>query len=137
LGWGYNGNGELGGTVTVVKYPTQISGLNNVVAFSIGAYHSLALKPDGTVWGLGGNSTGQLGNCTKEEQEQDHGRKETTVPDVHRRIQIGSFGIAEEQRQDRSADRTRAGDHSWVAGEVAGSVSGNLERGRTGSFSVE
>src|SRR5215212_9288845 len=72
-----------------------------------------------------------------EEQEQDHGRKENEIPDIHRRIQAGSLGVAQEQREDSAADRTRSGDHARVVGEVARSVSGDLERCRANSFGTQ
>jgi alpha-tubulin suppressor-like RCC1 family protein len=69
--WGYNSSGQLGnGTWSQSLVPVQvvevISGsnvsINNIVAISAGAYHSLALKNDGTVRAWGSNAYGQLGN---------------------------------------------------------------------------
>ncbi len=68
--WGDNGSGQLGcgacGSFRTV--PSQVidpgdsSGyLTSVIAVAAGAYHSLALKGDGTVWAWGNNSEGQLG----------------------------------------------------------------------------
>jgi alpha-tubulin suppressor-like RCC1 family protein len=37
-------------------------GLSGVVAVAAGAYHSLALKSDGTVWAWGYDGYGELGN---------------------------------------------------------------------------
>ena len=65
--WGDNGYGQLGvDTMTVVSTtPVQVSSLNNVIAISAGAIHSLALKNDGTVWAWGHNgSYGLLGDGT-------------------------------------------------------------------------
>ena len=42
----------------------QASGITNAVAVASGAFYSLALKNDGTVWGWGENDKGQLGNGT-------------------------------------------------------------------------
>lgn len=67
---GYNGWGELGiGTITSNSYPIQVKNSDdtsflNVKAIAAGAYHSLALKSDGTVWAWGNNLDGQLGNGT-------------------------------------------------------------------------
>ncbi|MHB1127541.1 MAG: RCC1 domain-containing protein [Bacillota bacterium] len=69
--WGYNGYGELGdNTYTNRTTPVQITGsggigtITNVVSVAAGDSHSLALKSDGTVWALGYNSNGQLGDTT-------------------------------------------------------------------------
>jgi len=72
--WGLNYYGELGnggfGSWAANATPIQVKGLDgvgyltNVVKISAGAYHSLALKTDGTLWAWGSNSNGQLGNGT-------------------------------------------------------------------------
>jgi alpha-tubulin suppressor-like RCC1 family protein len=65
--WGYGVNGELGnGTNTVSNIPVQVSLPNGVTITNIvgGAYHSLALASNGTVWAWGYNNFGQLGNGT-------------------------------------------------------------------------
>ena len=52
--WGLNGSGQLGnGTNTDSYIPVQVSGLAGVVAMPGGYFHSLALKSDGTVLGVG------------------------------------------------------------------------------------
>jgi hypothetical protein len=62
-GWGYNYYRQLGNTAcSPCATPVQVSGLSNVVAISAGAYHSLALRSDHTVWAFGDNTDGQLGN---------------------------------------------------------------------------
>jgi len=83
--WGYNGYGQLG-TETIETCetwslvmgelypwdapcsttPIQISGLTDVSAVAAGAYHTMALKTDGTVWSWGDNKHGQLGDGTKD-----------------------------------------------------------------------
>src|SRR5439155_8847428 len=65
-GWGYNGEGELGNGSfgNIETSSVQVSGLSNVVAIAAGAWHSLALKSNKTLWAWGGNHTGQLGNAT-------------------------------------------------------------------------
>ena len=50
IGWGYNAG-----------IPWD---LGKVVAFAAGGYHNLAVKPDGTVWAMGLNYYGQLGDGT-------------------------------------------------------------------------
>ena len=64
--WGYNYQGQVGNGTSQnsIIPPTQISGLNDVIAVAGGDVHSLALKADGTVWAWGDNTLGQLGNGT-------------------------------------------------------------------------
>ena len=66
FGWGRNNYGQLGrGNVTFREYlSAPVQNLTGVVAIAAGMDHSLALKSDGTVWGWGRNSFGQLGNGT-------------------------------------------------------------------------
>jgi alpha-tubulin suppressor-like RCC1 family protein len=62
--WGDNISGSLGdGTTTNRLTPVAVSGLTNAIAIS-GAFHSLALRADGTVVAWGDNRFGQLGNDT-------------------------------------------------------------------------
>lgn len=64
--WGRNDWGQLGnstflpGSVTTFA-PAQVPGLGGVVAVSAQSTSAMALKNDGTVWGWGRNSDGQLG----------------------------------------------------------------------------
>ncbi|MFL5728176.1 MAG: T9SS type A sorting domain-containing protein [Cytophagaceae bacterium] len=65
IGWGNNTQGQLGlGTITPQECTPQLvnSPLNsNVVMVDGGDNFTLALKSDGTVWGMGENVNGQLG----------------------------------------------------------------------------
>ncbi|MHB9149939.1 MAG: RCC1 domain-containing protein [Thermoleophilia bacterium] len=64
-GWGYNDYGVLGIGTTGGTYrtPVDVQGLGFAAAVDAGGEHSLALKPDGTVWAWGANKYyGQLGN---------------------------------------------------------------------------
>jgi alpha-tubulin suppressor-like RCC1 family protein len=64
--WGVNAFGQLGnGTITAFSNtPVQVTGLTDIIAIAGGAYHSLALKNNGEVWGWGYNGSGELGNGT-------------------------------------------------------------------------
>lgn len=65
--WGFNGDGQIGDGTTsstgcmCVKTPTAAT-ISNVVQIEAGAYYTLALKADGTVWAWGYNEKGQLGD---------------------------------------------------------------------------
>jgi alpha-tubulin suppressor-like RCC1 family protein len=67
-GMGYNGDGQLGdGSINFddgnfyTNQPEQIVA-SNVIAIAAGDYHSLFLKNDGSLWAMGGNADGELGN---------------------------------------------------------------------------
>jgi alpha-tubulin suppressor-like RCC1 family protein len=75
LGLGENRSGQLGlppfllqpgGYVTKVPFPSGIT--NNVVAVAAGEQHSLYLTRDGTLWGMGVNVDGRLGDGTTVER---------------------------------------------------------------------
>ncbi len=64
-GWGYNGNGQLGdGTTTNRLNPTRIGNATTWKTASAGAFHTLALRTDGTLWSWGFNLGGALGDGT-------------------------------------------------------------------------
>lgn len=70
-GWGANSNGELGyelvnGQVFSLPHfvPVQVAGLSNVTAIAEGDRSTYALIKNGTVWALGANWNGQLGDGT-------------------------------------------------------------------------
>lgn len=57
--WGTNSYSQLKSNL-----PVQISGLDGVVKIAASNEHAVVLKSDGTVWALGRNLSGQLGNGT-------------------------------------------------------------------------
>jgi alpha-tubulin suppressor-like RCC1 family protein len=68
-GWGFNTSGQLGdGTVISRSSPVQIGTLTNWLRVSAGGgtggTYTLAIKTDGTLWGWGSNSGGQIGDGT-------------------------------------------------------------------------
>jgi len=79
--WGFNDSGQLGdGTTTTRQYSVYegfwdiidnnnksepIKIMDDVVSASAGGNHSLAVKADGSLWGWGSNSYGQLGVYVK------------------------------------------------------------------------
>ena len=71
LAVGYNEYGQLGdGTTTDRSNPVQVTNadgsvFNGVAGISVGNYHTVFLKSDGTVWAVGGNNVhGALGDGT-------------------------------------------------------------------------
>lgn len=69
MGWGNNGNGQLGNGAQVSSFtPTPIPTLLHATALCAGGNHSLALDSLGQVWGWGLSSQGQVGNGSTQEQ---------------------------------------------------------------------
>lgn len=68
--WGNNNDGQLGiNDTTQRSSPIQtVSGGYNWKDVSGGSYHTLAIKTDGTLWGWGRNSSGQLGDGTRDQR---------------------------------------------------------------------
>jgi alpha-tubulin suppressor-like RCC1 family protein len=72
--WGYNESGVLGQNHELMHefYPVQVKGpdgdnlLTGLTAVSSGRNHAMGLHQDGTVWSWGSNSSGQLGDGTRE-----------------------------------------------------------------------
>jgi alpha-tubulin suppressor-like RCC1 family protein len=61
---GFDSYGQLGdGTFNNANIPEQIVA-SNVTAIAAGSYHSLFLKCDGSLWAMGYNYDGELGNGT-------------------------------------------------------------------------
>ena len=65
--WGYAGNGQLGNNaVTNRSSPVQtVSGGNNWKSVAAGAFYTVGIKTDGTLWLWGSNSYGQLGDNSR------------------------------------------------------------------------
>jgi alpha-tubulin suppressor-like RCC1 family protein len=64
--WGLNSFGQLGvaatsGTLVATSTPTRV-GTDLYIRIAAGDRHSLALRPDGTLWAWGANTNGQLGS---------------------------------------------------------------------------
>lgn len=57
------GDGTFGGTLGYTNRPEQILA-SNVTAIAGGRYHSLFLKSDGSLWAMGYNPDGELGDGT-------------------------------------------------------------------------
>ncbi|KAF0170930.1 MAG: Uncharacterized protein FD161_4449 [Limisphaerales bacterium] len=65
LAWGRNDAGQLGiGTSLNTNSPAGVLNSSGFTNLAAGAYHSLAVRLDGTVWGWGSNIVGQLGDGT-------------------------------------------------------------------------
>jgi alpha-tubulin suppressor-like RCC1 family protein len=64
--WGYGSFGQLGNgtTTSAQRTPVTVSPLSGVVAIAGGRDMSYALRSDGTTWGWGLNTTGQVGDGT-------------------------------------------------------------------------
>jgi alpha-tubulin suppressor-like RCC1 family protein len=68
-GMGYNNDGELGdGTAVNRAVPVKIKSYSSIIggflvtAIAAGGYHSLLIKGDGTLWAMGLNYYGELGD---------------------------------------------------------------------------
>ena len=61
--WGDDSFGLLGQNTSynTLSVPTQVGNLTNWSSVSMGHYHALAVKTDGTLWAWGYNSSGNLG----------------------------------------------------------------------------
>jgi alpha-tubulin suppressor-like RCC1 family protein len=67
MAWGENaewalGDGSWDGIQDARTVPVEVEGLTDAVQVATGAWHSLAIRPDGSVWAWGNNREGQLGD---------------------------------------------------------------------------
>jgi alpha-tubulin suppressor-like RCC1 family protein len=71
-GWGSNLYGQLGDGKRTGRYVSvplaHAEGISDAVSVAAGSNHTVALTRDGTVWGWGDNSMGQLGDGTRTER---------------------------------------------------------------------
>ena len=61
--WGGNWNGQVGDLTLgeIVPTPAAVPGVDHVVSVGAGAYHTCAIRDDGTTWCWGSGGSGQLG----------------------------------------------------------------------------
>ena len=59
---GGNAKGQLGNGTTIDSMIPQMIVASNVTAIAAGGFHSLFLKSDGSLWGMGYNADGELGD---------------------------------------------------------------------------
>jgi alpha-tubulin suppressor-like RCC1 family protein len=80
LAWGSNASGEVGdGSTEPRRTPTVVTGITApVVAIASGAFHTLALTSDGSVYAWGHNHSGELGDGTTKNNPTP-----TLVPGLH------------------------------------------------------
>jgi len=65
-GWGFGTSGQLGDNTTTTRSSpvSVVGGFTDWVQISTGSTHTAALRANGTAWGWGTNSSGQLGDNT-------------------------------------------------------------------------
>lgn len=113
--WGANGFGQAGtGTVSsggcaCVPTPAQVAGITNAQQVVAGAYHTIAVESDTSVWGWGANGHGELGSGAASSGGC------TCVLSPSRVVGIGGSGWL-------SASQIAAGFQSSVALTPAGAV---------------
>lgn len=64
--WGWNGYGQLGNNSNInSSTPIRVGAATDFyLDVSVGKFHSVAVRTDGSLWSWGGNQVGQLGNGT-------------------------------------------------------------------------
>ena len=94
--WGTGSNGQLGdgnsGIGVAVATPVQVAGLEDFTSVADGNGFVIALKADGTVWGWGINSSGQLGDGTTTERTRPV--QTSGLTGVTAIAASGSYGVA-------------------------------------------
>ena len=92
--WGSNGSGELGSGATsgVRRYAGQVTQLAQVKAITVGHFHGLAVRQDGTVWTWGRNDQGELGNGLAGIQPAP--KQAVGVADIHSVAAGAAFSLA-------------------------------------------
>jgi alpha-tubulin suppressor-like RCC1 family protein len=125
---GGNSDGQLGdGTTTSRSVPVQVleaSGgteFTGVSAIAAGTYHSILLKSDGTVWTMGENASGQLGDGTTTERN-------TPVQVLESPAGPAFAGVMAVQAGDRHSLLLKSDGSVWAMGSNSG---GRLGDGTT------
>ncbi|HVF72242.1 MAG TPA: hypothetical protein VM940_11605 [Chthoniobacterales bacterium] len=107
--WGANYYDQLGIGGTHYQFevtPVQIPALSNISKIATGAFHTLALAADGTVWAWGYNFDGQLGDGTNQPR--------TTPVPVVGLSNVVAVATAESYSMALKADGT-----VWIWGDFA------------------
>ncbi|KAL0210366.1 hypothetical protein RCL1_004802 [Eukaryota sp. TZLM3-RCL] len=110
LAFGNNGDGRLGDgtTATQRNSPVDVVDLVDVIAFSAGYEHSLALRSDGRVFSWGRNGNGQLGRTPTDDSPSN---RPGLIPDLIDVVTIST-------RYDHNlAVRSDGSVASWGAGQ--------------------
>ena len=96
--WGNNLYGQVGDDTRIERNsPVRISGLTNVTAVSLGAYHSAAIANGGVLYTWGSNSNGQLGNekdPTNAALQLIYAKKPTQIMANVSAVSLGSYHSA-------------------------------------------
>jgi alpha-tubulin suppressor-like RCC1 family protein len=109
--WGHNPNGELGnGTFTASNLPVQVrvstgvflSGISGIAA---GAWHSLALASDATVWAWGLNDFGQAGTGDPAPSRLTYARQVKDSSGTGLLSEVASIAAGAQHSMARTEDR--------------------------------